>query len=403
MRTGVQKIVFLFAAFMIGLVGTTVATAAYHGGGAWHGAGYRGGGWHGGYAGYRSGYRGGFYGGNYSYHRHFYPPYRAYGGYYGWPRYHRYNYFNSYPSYRSYYGYRYPRYYYHSSFAWPYASYYYGVGYNSCFNYQPYYYTTSYYPAIYPTYGNLGYCSNLNSYSSPALLNVQSAPVVSRILSLVNTIPNVSPTSRVDPFGIKPVSATLLNIDSGRGGIVDKILTVESRATAAKDSSSVSNSHLELGDKLFAQRRYREAFEQYKRATAFASDSAHVYFRQGFALVATKRFDQAVTAFRNGMAADPSYIHSGFRLDDLYAINPGDKTEHFDALAAAAIARPNDAPLLFSLGVLLHFDGQLDRAEKFFARASSLSPVEERYARSFLRARPLAVTAGRDGFGERDL
>ena len=71
------------------------------------------------------------------------------------------------------------------------------------------------------------------------------------------------------------------------------------------------------------------------------------------------------------------------------------KTEHLDSLAAAAMAKPDDGSLLFALGVMLHFDGQADRAQKFFAKASNLSPVNERYARSFMNARPLMMTADR--------
>ena len=54
----------------------------------------------------------------------------------------------------------------------------------------------------------------------------------------------------------------------------------------------------------------------------------------------------------------------GLILKELYGADNMTKNAHRDALAEAAEANPNDADLLFLLGVHLHFDGQADRARK---------------------------------------
>ncbi len=129
---------------------------------------------------------------------------------------------------------------------------------------------------------------------------------------------------------------------------------------------------LSAGDQLFREQKHHEALQRYKSAAQAAPDVADVYFRQGFALIATNRFTLAAEAFRRGLALEPDWPSSDFRLKDLYNGAELARKAHQDALASAALADPNNADLMFVLGVFLHFDDQQERAKKFIVRAKEL-------------------------------
>jgi hypothetical protein len=145
---------------------------------------------------------------------------------------------------------------------------------------------------------------------------------------------------------------------------------------------------LAAGDNLFREQKHHEALQRYKSASQAAPDVASAYFRQAFALVATNRSPLAADAFRRGLALDPSWPSSEFRLDDLYGEAGLAKQAHQDALATAALHDPENADLMFVLGVFLHFDGQAERAQKFFAKARELDGARAASIDGFLAAAP---------------
>lgn len=152
-----------------------------------------------------------------------------------------------------------------------------------------------------------------------------------------------------------------------------------------------------MGDRLFRDGKYHEALQQYKKASRTAPDLARSYFRQGHALNATNRPEFAATAFKRGLAVDPTQAESDFRLDDIYGGAELVKTAHLESLANTILARPDDADLLFSLGAFLHFNGEAKRAKKFFVRAFELSRKD--HLRAFLpeaAAAPARVEGGDD-------
>jgi tetratricopeptide (TPR) repeat protein len=130
-----------------------------------------------------------------------------------------------------------------------------------------------------------------------------------------------------------------------------------------------------FGDARFSEQEYAEAYVRYKKAAQAAPVLADAYFRQGYALIALGRYELAATALKRGLEIDPGWAGSDFRNDDLYADHPQAKMAHLDALAQAAVEQPNDADLLFLVGVFLHFDGQTDRAKPFFRRAARIAGV----------------------------
>lgn len=157
--------------------------------------------------------------------------------------------------------------------------------------------------------------------------------------------------------------------------------------------------YIDIGDRLFLAQEFHSALQQYKTASKTAPDLADAYIRQGFALLATGRYEFAVEAFRRGLSVDPKYAHSDFRLDAIYGDSRAAKTAHLETLAATALDRADDADLLFLLGMFLHFDGQADRAQRFFLRAAALERGEAGYIRAFVTppdATEPAIIAGRD-------
>ena len=54
-------------------------------------------------------------------------------------------------------------------------------------------------------------------------------------------------------------------------------------------------------------------------------------------------------------------------------------------MAKAAEEQPNDADLMFLLGVYFHFHGDPDRAAVFFRRAVQLTGPEDAHLKAFLK------------------
>jgi tetratricopeptide (TPR) repeat protein len=139
-----------------------------------------------------------------------------------------------------------------------------------------------------------------------------------------------------------------------------------------------------FGDAHFANQKYRDAYGRYKKAAEAAPTLADAYFRQAFALVALGNYPQAVKVLKRGLELDPAWPNSGFQVDELYGNSQLEKTAHLGDLAQAAADEPNDAELLFLLGVLFHFDGEPGRAAPLFQRAARLSGGNPAHLRPFV-------------------
>lgn len=127
-----------------------------------------------------------------------------------------------------------------------------------------------------------------------------------------------------------------------------------------------------FGDERFREQQFSLAYQRYKKAAQAAPDLAEAYFRQGLAQIALGRYATAAAAIKRGLAFQPRWAGSDFRLDQLYDDNRLAKTNHLERLAEAVAHDADNADLLFLVGVELHFDGQADRARPFFERAADL-------------------------------
>lgn len=168
--------------------------------------------------------------------------------------------------------------------------------------------------------------------------------------------------------------------DQGESPVVER---AAQRATNA-ESIARSRKFIGYGDALFAKQKYAEANIRYRKASQAAPQLADPRFRQAFALAATGRYAQAVLAIQRGLLLDPQWpTETGFALDVLYLDNEAAKSEQLEALIAASDRQPQDADLMFLVGVHLYFDGQAVRAAPFFHTAAQLFGPNAQHVAAF--------------------
>ncbi|HVX10059.1 MAG TPA: hypothetical protein VHC22_02550 [Pirellulales bacterium] len=142
---------------------------------------------------------------------------------------------------------------------------------------------------------------------------------------------------------------------------------------------------IEYGDARFQRQEFLEAYQRYRKAADAAPNLADAYFRQGFAQSALGRYLPAVKSIRRGLALQPDWPKADFRLDRLYLGNRAAKQMHFERLAIAAEENPDNAEMMYLLGVELFFDRQPDRAHTFLQAAAGLG-LDAELVRGFIEA-----------------
>jgi hypothetical protein len=354
--------ILLTAAMLAATLAAATPAEAGHGHCGWGGygghCGYRGycgyGGWGGGYCGY------GGYGG-----------YRSCG--YGWG-----GIGLSIGYCRPYYGYSFysPSYYY--------PSYIYG-GYNV----PRYYYPT---PIGYGYYGSTNTGINLNS------LVLSPGPVANQTVASQTT-----PAQVLDFLKLKD-SDLLVDLRARanalpRIGALQETTITAAQAPAVRPALNQSNiaqrrkadQQVATGDMLFREQKFHAALQRYKEASRLAPDMAEPYWRQGHAMIATANFELAGGAFKRALALDPSIGRDGFTLDKLYGPATIAKTTHLEDLAAWALDHSDSSEPYFLMGVTLRYDGQANRAAKFFARAAELAGASASHIAAFAPPVPPAA------------
>lgn len=126
---------------------------------------------------------------------------------------------------------------------------------------------------------------------------------------------------------------------------------------------------IQSGDELFRQQRYSEALGRYKDAVAAAPGDAQGHLHKALAYLAVNRPEEAVKAMKLAIQQDPDVAATNLTLDGLLNSNAAAKASIIEANARRAVADPQNADLLFCVGVLLHFDGQDAQAAKVFSAA----------------------------------
>jgi tetratricopeptide (TPR) repeat protein len=105
---------------------------------------------------------------------------------------------------------------------------------------------------------------------------------------------------------------------------------------------------------------------------------AEAYMRQAFVHVAIGQYESAAKAFRRGLGLRSNWRGAALRLDTIYGGADLPKMQHLANLAKAVEDNPFDSDLLLVLGLVLYFDGQIDRAQLCFSRLSQLGGDDDR-------------------------
>jgi tetratricopeptide (TPR) repeat protein len=154
--------------------------------------------------------------------------------------------------------------------------------------------------------------------------------------------------------------------------------------------------HLAQGDRLFREQKYSQALDRYKQAAAMAGDLAEAQWRKGHAYLATHRYELAAASFKRALVLNPDAARDGFDLGRLYGAGATVKISHLEALAGETLVRGDSAEHYFLLGVFLRYDGQAERAEKFFVKAAELAGRDGGYLASFLPAEETAPVVAKE-------
>ncbi|HEV3344997.1 MAG TPA: tetratricopeptide repeat protein [Pirellulales bacterium] len=180
------------------------------------------------------------------------------------------------------------------------------------------------------------------------------------------------PANRLDgsPVTVRPLSSAKAmptdDEDDRPGPVRAKVRIANSQALAR------GRQFLEYGDARFRKQEFSEALQRYRKAAEAAPNLADAYFRQGLAQAALGRYQPAVNSFKRGLAIEPDWPGGEFRLRQLYGDSLAAKQMHLEQLALAAEKQPENAELMFLLGVELFFDGQPARARTFLERSAEL-------------------------------
>lgn len=153
------------------------------------------------------------------------------------------------------------------------------------------------------------------------------------------------------------------------------------------DARSKARTYITQGDNLFRDQRYAAAAQQYRAAASMAPDLAEANWRYAHTLAAMGEYDLAVNAVDRALAASSDTDRGGFNLDSLYGTVGTAKASHLEGLANVALQ--NESPnAYFLLGLTLHYSGEAQRAEKFFARAGQIQGRDVTHIAAFLGPAP---------------
>lgn len=161
--------------------------------------------------------------------------------------------------------------------------------------------------------------------------------------------------------------------------------TANGNPGAADPDAARALLYIDYGDAHFANKKYDDAMQRYRRAARLDPRLADAQLRMGFALAALGKLDQAAEAFKQGLALDSGWPGRVFTLDKLYGPNAAEKLSHRNALATASAADDRNPDLLFLLGVSYYFDGERDRAKHCFAEAAHLAGRHDAHLQPFLK------------------
>ena len=256
----------------------------------------------------------------------------------------------------------------------------YGYGYGS-----PYAYATPYglaYPYNYSPYGYRHY--EYSPYAHP-LFSVYPGALFMPAEQLFGPGP-VQRMMGVDHGFNRPAAVAAEPVAESRRVVHEEVANDLKPATrdVSGKATALAWRYITFGDAHFANQKYSDAYERYRKASQQSPKVADTWFRQGLALAAMGQYERASKAIKRGLEFKPDWANSDFTLDEVYRGDAMSKKARLDAMLKAADDDPNNGDLSFLLGVHFYFDGKRDRAAPFFRRAADVLGTDSD-VKAFLR------------------
>lgn len=155
--------------------------------------------------------------------------------------------------------------------------------------------------------------------------------------------------------------------------LTDPIRTV--RVEAAQTVMDVADQALTGGDR----EAFERAFTEWIAEQQFNADRPEAQANLGVAWMARGRFVEAVAAFRESIALDPSFEPAYVNLADAYRAQ-GSEPQAFEVLTNAVERHPTSAAIHHALGLALVRQRRMAEAVDELARAAEADPESARYA-----------------------
>ena len=239
------------------------------------------------------------------------------------------------------------------------------------------YYSFGYAPIYAPAY-SVG-------FGLSGVYSVTGIPAVSRTQTLLQRYQRTTPLLPAAPVAPAIPAAPAVPVVPAR---TQPQVPIQVRSGPNAAALQLANKYINYGDRLFGEQRYQEALSRYKTAVLAAPAHPEAHFRKAHALVTVNQPALALKAFDRGYQLLGNKQRKAFQLDDIYQDNRSAKIAHMERLAKAAIDNPADAKPLLLLGLALHYDGEPERAQKFFARALTMTTGYDAVAIRFLADEP---------------
>jgi anaphase-promoting complex subunit 3 len=128
-----------------------------------------------------------------------------------------------------------------------------------------------------------------------------------------------------------------------------------------------------LGNSWSLARDHENALRSFKRATQLNPKFAYAFTLQGHEHVANEEYDKALTAYRQGMAADKRHYNAWYGVGRVWE-KLGNYEKAFQHFTSASRINPTNAVLICCIGTVLEKQKQPRNALTYFTQATELAP-----------------------------
>lgn len=164
-------------------------------------------------------------------------------------------------------------------------------------------------------------------------------------------------------FSVFIVSFVLFQCASGRGLV--------STATPGRGDTYVS--HMSRGMQWLEQKKYDDAIDALRQASALKPDSEKAFNFLGIAYFMKKNYLEALTCFQKASAINPAYAAAVCNLGNLQ-FEMGEVDKALATLSQAIVTFNNNVSLHFNLGTILLHKGEIDQGFAHLKKVMELDP-----------------------------